>query len=78
MLELCNNMDEDKDNEDFQEETIREFLKPRICLERFGQSYLDTVVEFRKNDVQKYPMYFFGFSDSFTVSFGHQEIGSVT
>ena len=46
MLELCKNMDEDKDNEDFQEETIREFLKPRICLERFGQSYLDTVVEF--------------------------------
>ena len=27
-------MDENKDDEDFQEETIKEFLKPRICLER--------------------------------------------
>ena len=34
MLELCKNMDENKDDEDFQEETIKEFLKPRICLER--------------------------------------------
>ena len=35
MLEVCKNMDEDtKDEEDFQEETIKEFLKPRICLER--------------------------------------------
>jgi len=32
MLELCKNMDENKDDEDFQEETIKEFLKPRICL----------------------------------------------
>lgn len=32
MLELCKNMDENKDEEDFQEETIKEFLKPRICL----------------------------------------------
>ena len=40
MLELCKNMDENKDDEDFQEETIKEFLKPRICLERLGKYQL--------------------------------------
>ena len=40
MLELCKNMDENKDDEDFQEETIKEFLKPRICLARVRQSDL--------------------------------------
>lgn len=39
MLELCKNMDENKDEDDFQEETIKEFLKPRICLERLRKDY---------------------------------------
>ena len=39
MLELCKNMDENKDEEDFQEETIKEFLKPRICLERLRKDH---------------------------------------
>ena len=51
-------MDENKDEEDFQEETIKEFLKPRICLERLRKDYFRLLERLEEGSVTEFEVHF--------------------